>query len=165
MCFASECILTSSLALTEQANHDRKLGIRDVGHQAGKRSREVTEGLHRPRVLSAPPARPVVPQMHSPHLALSEPYPLKPMVRPSNGHTNKNVDMSGPRRSSKSKSPAAASSEKSERVRGKDGGVENERMRSSSSTRSVDLGIEEDLVNMVETFPFTMFILFCLDTN
>ncbi|KAG0584085.1 hypothetical protein KC19_3G183700 [Ceratodon purpureus] len=126
----------------------RKLGIRDVVHQAGKRSREVAEGLHRPRVPPAPPARPVVPQMYSPHLAISEPYPLKPMVRPPNGHPNKNVDVSGPRRSSKSMSPAAASSEKSERVRGKDRGVEKERMRSSSSTRSADLGIEEDLVNM-----------------
>lgn len=165
MCFSFSFLLTSSLALTEQANHYRKLGIRDVVHQAGKRSREVAEGLHRPRVPPAPPARPVVPQMYSPHLAISEPYPLKPMVRPPNGHPNKNVDVSGPRRSSKSKSPAAASSEKSERVRGKDRGVEKERMRSSSSTRSADLGIEEDLVNMVEIFTFTMFIFFCLNIN
>lgn len=133
-----------------------------MGHLTGKRSREVTEGLHRPRMPSAPPARPVVPQMYSPHLGSSETYPLKPMVRPSNGHTNKNIDMTGPRRSSKSKSPASASSEKSERVREKDRGVEKERMRSSSSTRSVDLGIEEDLVNMVENFTLIMFILFLL---
>ena len=153
--------MTSSLALTEQANHGRKLGVRDVSHQAGKRSREGTEGLHRPRVPSAPQARPVVPQMYSPHLALSEAYPLKPMVRPSNGHTNKNIDMAGPRRSSKSKSPA--SSEKSERARGKDRVVEKDRMRSSSSSRSVDLGIEEDLVNMVEIFTLTMFIFLFLE--
>ena len=88
------------------------------------------------------------------------------MARPSNGHTNKNIDMAGPRRSSKSKSPAAASSEKDERARGKDRAVEKERMRSSSSsTRSVDLGIEEDLVNMVEIFTLTMFIPFRLGIN
>jgi hypothetical protein len=103
--------------------------------------------------------------MYSPHLALSETYPPKPMARPSNGHTNKNIDMAGPRRSSKSKSPAAASSEKGERARGKDRAVEKERMRSSSSTRSVDLGIEEDLVNMVEIFTLTMFIPFRLGIN
>lgn len=147
--------MNSSLALTEPANyHYRKLGIRDAGHQAGKRSRDVTDGLNtRPRVPMPPPARPTVPQMYSPHVAPSEAYPLKPMSRLSNGHTSKNMD---PRRSSKSKSPTSAISENSERVRGKDKGVEKERMRSSSSTRSADLGIEEDLVNMVEIFTLTV---------
>lgn len=154
--------MNSSLSLTEQANYDRKLGIRDVGHQAGKRSRDVIDGLPRPRVPLAPPARLVVPQMYSPHIALSETYPLKPMIRPSSGHTSKNVDLAGPRRSSKSKSPTLAASENSDRVRGKDRGVEKERMRSSSSTRSADLGIEEDLVNMVEIFTLTICFSFGL---
>jgi len=40
--------------------------------------------------------------------------------------------------------------------------VEKERMRSSSSTRSADLGIEEDLVNMVEIFTLTIGFTFGL---
>jgi len=148
------------MSLTELTKYYRKLEIRDVGHQAGKRSRDVIDGLQRPRVPLAPPARPVVPQMYSPHVTLSETYPLKPMIRPSNGHTSKNVDFAGPRRSSKSKSPAT--SENSDRLRGKDRGVEKERMRSSSSTRSADLGVEEDLVNMVEIFTLTVRFVFGL---
>ncbi|XP_024383020.1 uncharacterized protein [Physcomitrium patens] len=137
--------------IDEGANREgrpkRKLGIRDVDHQLGKRSREVPEGLHRPRILTAPLARPAMPLLYS-SSSLPETHLPKAMIRPSNGCTNKCIDMSGPRRSSESRSPTSASSERSDRVREKERGAEKERMRSSSSTRSVDLEFGEDLVNM-----------------
>lgn len=109
------------------------------------------EGLHRPRILTAPLARPAMPLLYS-SSSLPETHLPKAMIRPSNGCTNKCIDMSGPRRSSESRSPTSASSERSDRVREKERGAEKERMRSSSSTRSVDLEFGEDLVNMVDTF-------------
>lgn len=133
-------------------NHDRKLGVGVLSPQVGKRSRE-DAGEGPQRLLMAAAAPPVAPILYPPHLLSSDKFQSRPVIRASAGFTSKSVHTASALRSSKSKSPHPPTSEKSgrERVRDRDKDriLDKERTRSHSSSRSADLGVEEDLSNMV----------------
>lgn len=140
--------------MIRNGNHDRKLGVGVSSPQVGKRSREdAGEGPQRLLMAAAPPAPPVAPVLYPPHLPSSVKFQSRPVIRAPAGFMSKSVRTASALRSSKSKSPHPPTSEKSgrERVRDRDKDriLDKERTRSHSSSRSADLGVEEDLSNMV----------------
>lgn len=104
-------------------------------------------------MAAAPPTPPVAPILYPPHLPSSDKFQSRPVIRASAGFMSKSIRTASALRSSKSKSPHPPTSEKSgrERVRDRDKDriLDKERTRSHSSSRSADLGVEEDLSNMV----------------